>query len=99
MPIFDNSQKYPDDSTESFIFDNLSAYFVVWLSRQSEALGESRTIILQNILKEWFATHAGEVPDKGEAYVSEIAREAVSEFIVRHQDEFLPINGKSGVME
>ena len=95
MPIFGNSQKYPDDSAESFIVDNLSAYCVLWLSRQSEALGESRTMILQNILKEWFVTHAGEVHNKGEAYVSEIAREAVSEFILRHQEEFLPIDGKS----
>ena len=57
MPIFGNSQKYPDDSAESFIEDNLSAYCVLWLTRQSEALGESRAMILQNILKEWFATH------------------------------------------
>jgi hypothetical protein len=99
MSIFGNSQQYPDDSGESFIVDNLSAYCVLWLSRQSEALGESRTIILQNILKEWLATHAGDVPNNGDAYVSEIAREAVSEFIVRHQEEFLPINGESGVTE
>ena len=99
MPIFGNSQKYPDDSAESFIVDNLSSYCALWLTRQSEALGESRTMILRNILKEWFATHAGDVPNKGDEYFSEIAREAVSEFIVRHQKEFLPVNGKRGVTE
>jgi hypothetical protein len=99
MPIFGNSQKYPDDSAESFIEDNLSAYCVLWLTRQSEALGESRAMIFQNILKEWFATHAGDVPNNSHAYVSEIAREAVSEFIVRHQEEFISINGKNGVTE
>jgi hypothetical protein len=92
MLIFGNSQKYPDDSEESFIVENLSAYCVFWLSRQSEALGETRTVILQKILKEWFAMHGRDVPNNLDAYVTEIAREAVAEFIVRHQEEFLPIN-------
>jgi hypothetical protein len=93
MLIFGNSQKYPDDSEESFIVDNLSAYCILWLNRQSEALGETRTMILEKILTEWFAMHVQEVPKNLNAYISEIARDAVSEFIVRHQDEFLPING------
>jgi hypothetical protein len=94
MLIFGNSQKYPDDSEESFIVENLSPYCLLWLSRQSEALGETKTMILEKILKEWFAMHAREVPNKLDAYVAEIARDAVSEFIVRHQEEFLPINGE-----
>ena len=94
MLIFGNSQKYPDDSAVSFIVQNLSPYCVLWLSRQSDALGETRTLILQNILKEWFATHAADIPDNLDAYVAEIAREAVSEFIVRHQEEFLPVNAE-----
>ena len=91
MLIFGNSHKYPDDSEESFIMENLSPYCILWLSRQSEALGQTRTVILQHILKEWFATHVEEVPDNADAYLPEIAREAVSEFILRHQAEFLPI--------
>ena len=94
MLIFGNSQKYPDDSAESFIVENLSPYCVLWLSRQSDALGETRTRILQNILKEWFATHAGDIPNNVDAYVTEIAREAVAEFIVRHQEEFLQVNAE-----
>jgi hypothetical protein len=90
MLIFGNSQKYPDDSAESFIVQNLSPYCALWLSRQSEALGETRTVILQNILREWLATHAGDVPDDGD--VTEITREAVADFIVCHHDEFLPVN-------
>ena len=96
MLIFGNSQKYPDDSGESFIVENLSRYAVLWLSRQSEALGQTRTVILQRILKEWLAIHAGDIPDDLDAYISEIVREAVSEFIVRHQDEFLPVNSPGG---
>jgi hypothetical protein len=92
MLIFGNSQKYPDDSEESFIVENLSAFCVLWLSRQSEALGQTRTFILQMILKEWFAMHAREVPSNLNAYIAEVARDAVAEFIVRHQEEFLPIN-------
>ncbi|HEX6566293.1 MAG TPA: hypothetical protein VF020_18525 [Chthoniobacterales bacterium] len=99
MLIFGNSQKYPDDSEESFIVENLSAYCILWLKRQSEALGETKTVILQNILKEWFAMHARDVPNNLSAYVTEIAREAVSEFIVRHHEEFLPVNGESGLVE
>jgi hypothetical protein len=94
MPIFGNSQKYPDDSAESFIVQNLPPYCALWLRRQSDALGETRTVILQNILKEWFATHAGDVPDNIDAFVTEIAREAVAEFIVRHQEEFLSVNAE-----
>ena len=90
MLIFGNSQKYPDDSAESFIVQNLSPYCALWLSRQSEALGETRTIILQNILREWLATHSEDVPDDVDP--TEIAREAVAEFIVCHHDEFLPVN-------
>jgi hypothetical protein len=92
MLIFGNSQKYPDDSEESFIVENLSPGCVLWLSRQSEALGQTRSVILQMILKEWFAMHARDVPNNLDAYIAEIARDAVSEFIVRHQEEFLPIN-------
>jgi hypothetical protein len=94
MLSFGNSQKYPDDSAESFIVENLSPYCVLWLSRQSDALGETRTRILQNILKEWFATHAGDVSNNVDAYVTEIAHEAVAEFIVRHLEEFLPVNAE-----
>jgi hypothetical protein len=94
MLIFGNSQKYPDDSAESFIVENLSPYCVLWLSQQSDALGETRTRILQNILKEGFATHAGDIPNNVDAYVTEIAREAVAEFIVRHLEEFLPVNAE-----
>ena len=92
MPIFGNSQKFPDDSAESFIEENLSAYCGLWLSRQSEALGETRVTILENILKEWFAIHVVDVPKNLDAYIAEIAKDAVAEFIVRHQEEFLPIN-------
>jgi hypothetical protein len=94
MLMFGNSQKYPDDSAECFIVQNLSPYCALWLSRQSEALDETRTVILQNILREWFATHAGDVSDNVDAWVTEIAREAVAEFIVRHQEEFLPVNAE-----
>ena len=93
MPIFGNSQKFPDDSAESFIEENLSAYCALWMSRQSQALGESRVTILENILKEWFAIHVADVPKNVDAYIAEIARDAVAEFIVRHKEEFLPING------
>jgi hypothetical protein len=92
MLIFGNSQKYPDDSAESFIVQNLSPYCALWLSRQSEALGETRTVILQNILREWLVTHAGDVPD--DVDVTEITREAVADFIVCHHDEFLPVNAE-----
>ncbi len=57
----------------------------------------------KNILREWFATHAGDVPNNVDAHLTEIAREAVAEFIVCHQEEFLPVNagrvGSAGVME
>jgi hypothetical protein len=39
-------------------------------------------------------THAADVPDNVDAYITEMAREAVVEFIVRHQEEFLPVNAE-----
>jgi hypothetical protein len=96
MLIFGNSQKYPDDSAESFITQNLSPYCALWLSRQSEALGQTRADILKQILKEWLVTHSNDVPDDADMDVPGVAREAVAEFIVRHHDEFLPVGEISG---
>jgi len=93
MLIFGNSKKYPDDPEESFIIENLPPLCVLWLSRQSEALGETKMMILEKILTEWVAMHSRDLPKNLEAYVADIAGGAVSEFIVRHQDEFLPVNG------
>jgi hypothetical protein len=96
MLIFGNSQRYPDDSAESFIRQNLSPYCALWLSHQSEALGQTRTVILQQIMKEWLTIHARDVPEKLDVDVPEVARQAVAEFIVRHHEEFLPVGGERG---
>src|SRR5258708_39767731 len=88
MLIFGNSQKYPDDSAESFIVENLSPYCVLWLSRQSDALGQTRTVILQQILNEWLATHAVDVADEFDVLVPEISRAAGTRFVLYPQAEY-----------
>jgi hypothetical protein len=80
----------PDNSAESFIAEHLSIYQARWLRSQSAALGQTRTEILDAILKEWFAqnpTTTWKGMDEGE-----IARLAVGQFILRHYGEFLPVS-------
>jgi hypothetical protein len=91
MFLCDRWPWHPEDSAEAFIGDNLSIYQSQWLYRQSEALGQPRTIILENILKEWSSSNSADVPDEPNAVeTAAIARRAVSEFILRHHEEFLP---------
>jgi hypothetical protein len=90
MSIFDDASDRPNNSADSFIGENLSIYQVEWLRSQSEALGQTRTEILDKVLEEWFAIHAPPVWDDMEK--GEIARWAVGEFIFRHHEEFLPVS-------
>jgi hypothetical protein len=87
--MFDSSPSHPDDSAEIFIGENLSIYQADWLRNQSEALGQTRAQILAAILKEWLLNHPDE--DLLETAAGGIARRAMSEFIVRHHKEFLPM--------
>ncbi|MBV8584648.1 MAG: hypothetical protein JO308_00045 [Verrucomicrobia bacterium] len=89
MLIFGNSQKFPDDSSDLPILQHLSPRCVLWLNRQSEALGQSASFILQQVLKEWLTTHA--IRSFDEARLPEIAQIALSEFIARHEQEFISV--------
>jgi hypothetical protein len=54
-------------------------------------LGQPRTTILKHILNEWLSIHSDDVPDELRvAEAAEIVRQAVSEFILSHHEEFLP---------
>ena len=89
MLIFGNSQKFPDDSSDLPILQYLSPRCVLWLNRQSEALGQSESFILQQVLKEWLTTHA--IRSFHEARFPEIAQVALSECIARHEQEFISV--------
>jgi hypothetical protein len=53
-------------------------------------LGQPRTTILKHILNEWLSIHSDDVPDELRgAEAAEIVRQAVSEFILSHHEEFL----------
>jgi hypothetical protein len=89
MFVFGASSKYPDDSAESFIGENLSIYQAQWLKNQCDILQQTRSQILEAILREWLLDHPNE--DWEESQVGEVARRAVSDFILRHHEEFLPV--------
>jgi hypothetical protein len=78
-----------DDSGESFIGENLSIYQAQWLRTQGEALGQTRTAILEAVIKEWLADRSPD--DWANLKAAEIARRALGEFVLRHHAEFLPI--------
>jgi hypothetical protein len=87
MLPFDGSAKNRNDSSESFIRENLSRSQGRWLQRQSDALRKTKSDLLDTILIEWFAHNP---PDVWEALDEiEIGRRAVEEFIMRHHSEFL----------
>jgi hypothetical protein len=86
----DGSRERANDSVDSFICQNLPVLQVRWLVRQSEALQQTRSDLLKGILREWFAaTPPGAWAGLDEG---EIMRRAVGEFILRHQEEFLPVS-------
>ena len=89
MFIFDDSPEHQNDAAESFIGENLSIYQAQWLQSQCEALGQPKGQMLEAILKEWFADHPPDVWEK--LHEGEIARRAMSVFILRHYKEFLPV--------
>jgi hypothetical protein len=89
MFVFGASSKYPDDSAESFIGENLSIYQAQWLKNQCDILQQTRSQILEAILREWLLDHPNE--DWEESQAGEVARRAVSDFILRHHEEFLPV--------
>jgi hypothetical protein len=89
MFVFGNSRWDSDESAEPFIVQNLSLYHRRWLSRQSESLGQTRTSILEQILKEWLAAHPRS--EWQEMDVNQVVNTAVTEFILRHREEFLPV--------
>lgn len=72
-----------ESEIEKFIDENLSLFQVSWLTMQSQALGHTRTRIFEAILSDWFSRRPSRnrqgTPD------SEIARQAVEEFILRYQ--------------
>jgi hypothetical protein len=89
MFIFHDSPDPPDNQAEAFIEEHLSMYQTQWLGSQSEMLGQTRTQILDAVLKEWFAEYPPEVWGKMDE--GEVARQAVAKFILRHYNEFVPV--------
>jgi hypothetical protein len=74
---------HSESEIEKFIDENLSPFHVRWLTMQSQALGHTRTRIFEAILSDWLSRRPSRnrqgTPD------SEIARQAVEEFILRYQ--------------
>ena len=87
MSPSDGSPRPRNDSAESFIRKNLSHFHADWLRRQSEALEETRSEMLEAIMTEWFELNPPDVWEEMEEV--EIARRAVEDFIFHHHEEFL----------
>jgi cell pole-organizing protein PopZ len=87
MSPSDSSPRPRNDSAESFIRKNLSIFQADWLRRQSEALEETKTEMLEAIMTEWLDLNPPAVWEEMDEV--EIARRAVEEFILHHHEEFL----------
>ncbi|MBV8098787.1 MAG: hypothetical protein JOZ31_06495 [Verrucomicrobia bacterium] len=87
MSSSDSSPRPGNDSAESFIRKNLSIFQADWLRRQSEAVEQTRSEMLDAIMAEWFELNPPDVWEEMEEV--EIARRAVEEFILHHHEEFL----------
>jgi hypothetical protein len=78
---------HSESEIEKFIDENLSPFHVGWLTMQSQALGHTRTRIFEAILSDWLSQRQSR--DRQGTPDSEIARQAVEEFILRYQSRFL----------
>ena len=75
-----------ESEIEKFIEENLSSFHVRWLTMQSQALGHTRIRIFEAILSDWLCRRP--CRNRQGRPESEIARQAVEEFILRYQSRF-----------
>jgi hypothetical protein len=61
-----------------------------WLSKQCRILGTSKQALIANALQEWLPRNsASAISDLG---VSAVVEMALSDFILRHRSEFIPVD-------
>jgi hypothetical protein len=89
MFLFDSSSSHSDDSAASFIGENLPICQGTWLRSRCDCLGQTRAEISTAVVKGWLLSH----PDKDlmKLEEGELARRAMSESIMFHHKEFLPV--------
>ena len=61
-----------------------------WLSKQCEILGTSKQKLVANVLQEWLPRNA--VWAISELGASAVVEMALSDFILRHGSEFIPVD-------
>jgi hypothetical protein len=83
MPDVNTLLDRSESEIETFIDENLSPLQVRWLTMQSQALGHTRTRILEAILSDWLSRY----PSRNRQRLpgNEIAHRAVEEFILRYE--------------
>jgi hypothetical protein len=81
----------PDQSAEVQIV--VSPVHFQWLTKQSEFLGVTKQEVIADVLEEWIRRNPSVRIPRLEA--SAMVRWALDEFMQRHRDEFLPLDGES----
>jgi hypothetical protein len=81
----------PDQSAEVQIV--VSPVHFQWLTKQSEFLGVTKQELIADIVEEWIRRNRSVHLPRLEA--SAMVRWALDEFMQRHRDEFLPLDGES----
>jgi hypothetical protein len=87
----ERSPDEPDHSAEVQIV--VSPVHFQWLTKQSEFLGVTKQELIADVLAEWICRNRTVSLPRLEASV--MVRWALDEFMQRHREEFLPVDGES----
>jgi len=74
-----------ESEIEKFIDENLLPFQASWLTRQSQAFGQTRARILEAIVSDWLSRYPSR--DRQRRPDNEVARRAVEEFILRYEKQ------------
>jgi hypothetical protein len=90
----ENTGQSPDDPDQSAeVQIVVSPVHFQWLTKQSEFLGVTKQEVIADVLEEWICRNRTVTIPRLEASV--MVRWALDEFMLRHRDEFLPVDGES----
>jgi hypothetical protein len=90
----ENTGQSPDEPNQSAeVQIVVSPVHFQWLTKQSEFLGVTKQEVIADVLEEWICRNRTVSFPRLEASV--MVRWALDEFMKRHRDEFLPVDGES----
>jgi hypothetical protein len=90
----ENNERSPDESDQfAEVQIVVSPVHFQWLTKQSEFLGVTKQELIADVLAEWICRNRTVSLPRLEASV--MVCWALDEFMQRHREEFLPVDGES----